>query len=64
MNSVEFVFSEDRIILDAVGRQMWNACKAEIRIQVKVLLCNCTCRVTFGTTNPDMSFLIPRLFMR
>ncbi|XP_015875901.1 uncharacterized protein LOC107412611 [Ziziphus jujuba] len=40
MNSVEFIFSEDRIILDAVGRQLRNASKAEIGKQGMYVLNN------------------------
>lgn len=36
MNSVEYVFAEDGIILDAVGRQLRSASKTEIGIQVGI----------------------------
>lgn len=35
INSVEYIFAEDGIILDAVGRQLRIASKAEIEIQVR-----------------------------
>jgi hypothetical protein len=34
MDCVEFVFAEDGIILDAVGRQLQKSSKIEIAIQV------------------------------
>lgn len=37
INSVEYVFAEDGILLDAIGRQLQSASKAEIGIQVRVL---------------------------
>lgn len=37
MKSVELVFAEDGIILDAVGRQLQGASRDEIRIQVRSL---------------------------
>ncbi|XP_038678575.1 armadillo repeat-containing protein 8 isoform X2 [Tripterygium wilfordii] len=40
VNSVEFVFAEDGVILDAVGRQVQSASKAEIGIQGMYLLSN------------------------
>ena len=36
INSIEFVFAEDGLILGAIGRQLQSASKAEIRIQVWV----------------------------
>lgn len=36
MNSVEYVFAKDGIILDAVGRQLRSASKTEIGIQVGI----------------------------
>lgn len=36
LDSVGFMFAEDAILLEAVGRQLKNACKAEIGIQVKI----------------------------
>lgn len=38
MNSIEFVFAEDGIILDAVGRQLQSVSKDEIGIQVRMFL--------------------------
>jgi hypothetical protein len=38
INSVEYVFAEDGILLDAIGRQLQSASKAEIGIQVRILL--------------------------
>ena len=38
ISSVEYVFAEDGIILDAVGRQLQSALKAEIGIQVRSIL--------------------------
>ncbi|XP_021279430.1 armadillo repeat-containing protein 8 isoform X3 [Herrania umbratica] len=40
MNSVEFMFAEDGLILGAIGRQLQNASKAEIGIQGMYALCN------------------------
>ncbi|KAJ8770935.1 hypothetical protein K2173_022107 [Erythroxylum novogranatense] len=40
INSVEYVFSEDGIILDAVGRQLQRTSKAEIGIQGMYVLTN------------------------
>lgn len=37
INSVEYVFAEDGILLDAIGRQLRSASKAEIGIQVRIL---------------------------
>lgn len=36
INSVEYVFAEDSIILDAIGRQLRSASKTEIGIQVRI----------------------------
>lgn len=36
MDSIEFVFAEDGIILDAIVRQLQSAFKAEIGIQVSM----------------------------
>ncbi|OMO81686.1 Armadillo [Corchorus capsularis] len=40
MNSVEFVFADDGLILGAVGRQLQRASKPEIGIQGMYALCN------------------------
>lgn len=40
MDSIEFVFAEDGIILDAIVRQLQSAFKAEIGIQGMYVLCN------------------------
>lgn len=40
INSVEYVFTEDGIILDAIGRQLQSASKAEIGIQGMYVLSN------------------------
>jgi hypothetical protein len=37
INSVEYVFTDDGILLDAIGRQLRSASKAEIGIQVRIL---------------------------
>lgn len=34
IKSIEFVFAEDCLILEAIGRQLQSASKAEIGIQV------------------------------
>lgn len=39
VESVDFVFAEDGIIIDAVGRQLKSAMKTEIGIQVRSLHC-------------------------
>lgn len=49
INSVEYVFSENSIILDAVGRQLQSASKAEIGIQVRSMyVCICMCVYIFA----------------
>ncbi|XWS73548.1 hypothetical protein CRYUN_Cryun02cG0139000 [Craigia yunnanensis] len=40
INSIEFVFAEDGLILGAIGRQLQSASKAEIGIQGMYALCN------------------------
>lgn len=37
MKSIELVFAEDGMLLDAVGRQLQNASKDEIWLQVRCL---------------------------
>ncbi|XP_022729521.1 armadillo repeat-containing protein 8-like isoform X1 [Durio zibethinus] len=40
INSIEFVFAEDGLILGAIGRQLQSSSKAEIGIQGMYALCN------------------------
>ncbi|XVF29600.1 hypothetical protein REPUB_Repub15cG0136000 [Reevesia pubescens] len=40
INSIEFVFAEDGLILGSIGRQLQSASKAEIGIQGMYALCN------------------------
>ncbi|XVF47388.1 hypothetical protein PTKIN_Ptkin03bG0104900 [Pterospermum kingtungense] len=40
LKSIEFVFAEDGLILEAIGRQLRSASKAEIGIQGMYALCN------------------------
>lgn len=40
INSIEYIFTEDGVILDAVGRQLRSTSKAEIGIQGMYVLCN------------------------
>ncbi|XP_071706361.1 uncharacterized protein [Rutidosis leptorrhynchoides] len=40
VNSIDYVFTDDGIILNAVGRQLWSASKPEVLVQGMYVLCN------------------------
>lgn len=40
VDSIEYVFTEDGLLLNAVGRQLWTASKPEVLIQGMYVLCN------------------------
>ncbi|KVI09390.1 armadillo repeat-containing protein 8 isoform X1 [Cynara cardunculus var. scolymus] len=40
VDSIEYVFTEDGLLLNAVGRQLWSASKHEVLIQGMYVLCN------------------------
>ncbi|PWA75371.1 Armadillo [Artemisia annua] len=40
VDSIEYVFSEDGLLMNAVGRQLWSASKPEVLIQGMYVLCN------------------------
>ncbi|KAK9078543.1 hypothetical protein SSX86_002600 [Deinandra increscens subsp. villosa] len=40
VDSIEYVFTEDALLLNAVGRQVWSSSKPEVLIQGMYVLCN------------------------
>ncbi|KAI3705449.1 hypothetical protein L1987_75687 [Smallanthus sonchifolius] len=40
VDSIDYVFAEDALLLNAVGRQVWSASKPEVLIQGMYVLCN------------------------
>lgn len=60
MDSIEFVFAEDGVLLDAIGRQLQSAFNAEIGIQGMYVLCNVTSGNDFHK-EAVMHLLVPQV---
>lgn len=60
MDSIEFVFAEEGVLLDAIGRQLQSAFNAEIGIQGMYVLCNVTSGNDFHK-EAVMHLLVPQV---